>query len=160
MDQGAKLLLRFVLLSLPPLWSCPLSLSLRSDLKHVIYYLHVFKKIRHHLLLSICTYVNTIKGALIMLLCTILFFRLSGWPQKCSEMNLQMKMLNYYWMRFRCDVYSFGVILWELCTLQQPWGGMNPMQVVGAVGFQHHRLDIPDDMDPVIANIITKCWQT
>ncbi|RYR57056.1 hypothetical protein Ahy_A05g022798 [Arachis hypogaea] len=37
----------------------------------------------------------------------------------------------------KCDVYSFGVILWELSTLQQPWGGMNPMQVVGAVGFQH-----------------------
>ncbi|KAJ8560609.1 hypothetical protein K7X08_022469 [Anisodus acutangulus] len=60
----------------------------------------------------------------------------------------------------KCDVYSFGVILWELCTLQQPWGGMNPMQVVGAVGFQHRRLDIPEDMDPAIADIITKCWQT
>ncbi|KAG5022181.1 hypothetical protein JHK85_018523 [Glycine max] len=60
----------------------------------------------------------------------------------------------------KCDVYSFGVILWELSTLQQPWGGMNPMQVVGAVGFQHRRLDIPDDMDPAIADIIRKCWQT
>lgn len=60
----------------------------------------------------------------------------------------------------KCDVYSFGVILWELCTLQQPWGGMNPMQVVGAVGFQHRSLDIPDDMDPVVADIISKCWQT
>ncbi|RDX89886.1 putative serine/threonine-protein kinase SIS8, partial [Mucuna pruriens] len=60
----------------------------------------------------------------------------------------------------KCDVYSFGVILWELSTLQQPWGGMNPMQVVGAVGFQHRRLDIPDDMDPAIADMIRKCWQT
>ncbi|KAL7114644.1 hypothetical protein ACP275_04G133900 [Erythranthe tilingii] len=60
----------------------------------------------------------------------------------------------------KCDVYSYGVILWELCTLQQPWGGMNPMQVVGAVGFQHRRLEIPQDMDPVIADIIMKCWQT
>ncbi|XP_019239060.1 PREDICTED: serine/threonine-protein kinase EDR1-like isoform X2 [Nicotiana attenuata] len=60
----------------------------------------------------------------------------------------------------KCDVYSFGVILWELCTLQQPWGGMNPMQVVGAVGFQHRRLDIPEDMDPAVADIIRKCWQT
>lgn len=60
----------------------------------------------------------------------------------------------------KCDVYSFGVILWELCTLQQPWGGMNPMQVVGAVGFQHRRLDIPDDIDPAIADVIRKCWQT
>ena len=57
-------------------------------------------------------------------------------------------------------VRSFGVILWELSTLRQPWGGMNPMQVVGAVGFQHRRLDIPDDMDPAIADIIRKCWQT
>ncbi|XP_043699521.1 probable serine/threonine-protein kinase SIS8 [Telopea speciosissima] len=60
----------------------------------------------------------------------------------------------------KCDVYSFGVILWELSTMQQPWGGMNPMQVVGAVGFQHRRLDIPEDMDPVVADIIRKCWQT
>ncbi|PWA74275.1 serine-threonine/tyrosine-protein kinase catalytic domain-containing protein [Artemisia annua] len=60
----------------------------------------------------------------------------------------------------KCDVYSFGVILWELCTLQQPWGGMNPMQVVGAVGFQHRRLDIPDDVDPAIGDIIRRCWQT
>ncbi|KAL8245906.1 hypothetical protein R6Q59_007122 [Mikania micrantha] len=60
----------------------------------------------------------------------------------------------------KSDVYSFGVVLWELCTMQQPWGGMNPMQVVGAVGFQQRRLEIPDDMDPIIADIITKCWQT
>lgn len=60
----------------------------------------------------------------------------------------------------KCDVYSYGVVLWELCTMQQPWGGMNAMQVVGAVGFQHRRLDIPNDMDPVISDIITKCWQT
>ncbi|CAH2067110.1 unnamed protein product [Thlaspi arvense] len=60
----------------------------------------------------------------------------------------------------KCDVYSYGVILWELFTLQQPWGKMNPMQVVGAVGFQHRRLDIPDSVDPAIADIISKCWQT
>ncbi|CAJ1936645.1 unnamed protein product [Sphenostylis stenocarpa] len=60
----------------------------------------------------------------------------------------------------KCDVFSYGVILWELSTLQQPWGGMNPMQVVGAVGFQHRRLDIPDDVDPAIADIIRQCWQT
>lgn len=60
----------------------------------------------------------------------------------------------------RSDVFSYGVILWELCTLRQPWGGLNPMQVVGAVGFQHRRLDIPEDIDPIIADIISKCWQT
>uniref|UniRef100_A0A453PKF8 Protein kinase domain-containing protein n=1 Tax=Aegilops tauschii subsp. strangulata TaxID=200361 RepID=A0A453PKF8_AEGTS len=60
----------------------------------------------------------------------------------------------------KCDVFSYGVILWELCTLQQPWEGMNAMQVVGAVGFQSRRLDIPDNVDPAVAEIITRCWQT
>uniref|UniRef100_A0ACD5Z3N9 Uncharacterized protein n=1 Tax=Avena sativa TaxID=4498 RepID=A0ACD5Z3N9_AVESA len=60
----------------------------------------------------------------------------------------------------KCDVFSYGVILWELCTLQQPWEGMNAMQVVGAVGFQSRRLDIPDNVDPAVREIITRCWQT
>ncbi|XVE70929.1 hypothetical protein DITRI_Ditri10aG0109200 [Diplodiscus trichospermus] len=60
----------------------------------------------------------------------------------------------------KCDVYSFGVILWELVTLRIPWKGLNPMQVVGAVGFQHRRLEIPEDVDPVVAQIIRECWQT
>lgn len=60
----------------------------------------------------------------------------------------------------KCDVYSFGVILWELATLRLPWSGMNPMQVVGAVGFQNRRLDIPSNLDPLVARIIWECWQT
>ncbi|KQJ94059.1 probable serine/threonine-protein kinase SIS8 isoform X2 [Brachypodium distachyon] len=57
-----------------------------------------------------------------------------------------------------CDVYSFGVILWELATMRVPWSGLNPMQVVGAVGFQNRRLDIPKEVDPVVASIILSCW--
>ncbi|XP_038897788.1 serine/threonine-protein kinase EDR1 [Benincasa hispida] len=60
----------------------------------------------------------------------------------------------------KCDVYSFGVILWELTTCRIPWKGLNPMQVVGAVGFQNRRLEIPEDVDPAVAQIICDCWQT
>lgn len=58
----------------------------------------------------------------------------------------------------KSDVYSFGVILWELITLQQPWSGLNAAQVVGAVGFQNRRLQIPKDVKPEIAAIIEACW--
>ncbi|TYI97678.1 hypothetical protein E1A91_D01G159800v1 [Gossypium mustelinum] len=58
----------------------------------------------------------------------------------------------------KSDVYSFGVILWELATLQQPWGNLNPAQVVAAVGFKGKRLDIPRDLNPHVAAIIEDCW--
>ncbi|KAI3454139.1 hypothetical protein Pfo_010802 [Paulownia fortunei] len=58
----------------------------------------------------------------------------------------------------KSDVYSFGVILWELATLRVPWTEMNSMQVVGAVGFQGRHLDIPPMVDPLVAEIISDCW--
>ncbi|CAH2074272.1 unnamed protein product [Thlaspi arvense] len=58
----------------------------------------------------------------------------------------------------KSDVYSFGVILWELATLQQPWGNLNPAQVVAAVGFKGKRLEIPRNLNPQVAAIIEGCW--
>ncbi|XP_073272490.1 serine/threonine-protein kinase CTR1 [Primulina huaijiensis] len=58
----------------------------------------------------------------------------------------------------KSDVYSFGVILWELATLQQPWGHLNPAQVVAAVAFKSKRLEIPRDINPQVAAIIEACW--
>ncbi|KAJ7971493.1 CTR1-like protein kinase [Quillaja saponaria] len=58
----------------------------------------------------------------------------------------------------KSDVYSFGIILWELATLQQPWGNLNPAQVVAAVGFKCKRLEIPRDLNPRVASIIEACW--
>ncbi|CAM8886812.1 unnamed protein product [Rhodiola kirilowii] len=60
----------------------------------------------------------------------------------------------------KSDVFSYGVILWELLTLRGPWSELNAMQVVGAVGFQNRRLDIPADADPTISQLISDCWQT
>nr|CAB3488221.1 unnamed protein product [Digitaria exilis] len=58
----------------------------------------------------------------------------------------------------KCDVYSFGVILWELLTMQQPWSGLGPAQVVGAVAFQNRRLPIPKDTSPELAALVESCW--
>ncbi|KAI4303134.1 hypothetical protein MLD38_038803 [Melastoma candidum] len=60
----------------------------------------------------------------------------------------------------KSDVYSYGVILWELTTEKIPWDNLNSMQVIGAVGFMDQRLDIPSDVDPQWSSLIQSCWQS
>jgi serine/threonine protein kinase len=60
----------------------------------------------------------------------------------------------------KSDVYSYGVILWELVTQKIPWDNLNTMQVIGAVGFMDQRLDIPSDADPQWASMIENCWDS
>ncbi|KAI4996747.1 hypothetical protein ZWY2020_052089 [Hordeum vulgare] len=60
----------------------------------------------------------------------------------------------------KSDVYSYGVVLWELVTQKIPWDTLNTMQVIGAVGFMDHRLEIPSDIDPQWASMIESCWDS
>lgn len=58
----------------------------------------------------------------------------------------------------KCDIYSFGVILWELMTMQLPWSNLNQAQVVAAVGFKNKRLEVPSNVNPQVAALIEACW--
>ncbi|CAD6247449.1 unnamed protein product [Miscanthus lutarioriparius] len=55
----------------------------------------------------------------------------------------------------KCDIFSFGVIMWELCTLCRPWEGIPPVQIVYSVANDGARLEIPDGP---LGSLIADCW--
>ncbi|XP_038682347.1 serine/threonine-protein kinase EDR1-like isoform X1 [Tripterygium wilfordii] len=55
----------------------------------------------------------------------------------------------------KCDIFSLGVIIWELCTLNRPWEGVPPERVVYAVANEGSRLEIPEGP---LGRLISDCW--
>ena len=58
----------------------------------------------------------------------------------------------------KVDVYSFGIVLWELITGMLPFQNMTAVQAAFAVVNKNVRPIIPNDCLPVLRDIMTRCW--
>eukprot|EP00049_Salpingoeca_infusionum_P005434 m.91908 g.91908 ORF g.91908 m.91908 type:complete len:711 (+) comp12967_c0_seq3:246-2378(+) len=57
------------------------------------------------------------------------------------------------------DVWSFGVVLWELLTSQVPYAGINMYSVAYSVGLKGSTLPIPTDCPYIYAQLLRDCWE-
>lgn len=55
------------------------------------------------------------------------------------------------------DVYSFGLVLWQLITREVPFATMTPIQAAFSVA-EGRRPSIPDSCPPRLRDIIESCW--
>ncbi|XP_050262504.1 serine/threonine-protein kinase STY13-like [Quercus robur] len=58
----------------------------------------------------------------------------------------------------KVDVYSFGIVLWELITGMLPFQNMTAVQAAFAVVNKGVRPIVPSDCLPVLSDIMTRCW--
>ncbi|XP_057960300.1 serine/threonine-protein kinase STY13-like [Malania oleifera] len=58
----------------------------------------------------------------------------------------------------RCDVYSFGICLWEIYCCDMPYADRSFAEVSSAVVHQNLRPDIPRCCPSSLAHIMRKCW--
>ncbi|PRP77606.1 hypothetical protein PROFUN_00467 [Planoprotostelium fungivorum] len=57
----------------------------------------------------------------------------------------------------KSDVFSFGVLVWEILMVEEPWPTMSPVDVAMQV-LNGERLPL-DGLDPLYVKIMTDCWQ-
>ncbi|KAK9201615.1 hypothetical protein WN944_016821 [Citrus x changshan-huyou] len=58
----------------------------------------------------------------------------------------------------KCDVYSFGICLWEIYCCDMPYPDLSFTDVSSAVVRQNLRPDIPRCCPSSLASIMRKCW--
>jgi len=58
----------------------------------------------------------------------------------------------------KADVYSYGLVLYEMCTGKLPFAGMPPQQISLRVAVYNERPPLPSSLNSKWKDLITNCW--
>lgn len=59
----------------------------------------------------------------------------------------------------KADVYSLGVIIWELFTLQSPWSDVGMQYKINELVVAGSHNTIPENTPPMLRKLLLECWK-
>lgn len=68
------------------------------------------------------------------------------------------EVLNGHPYNRKCDVYSFGICLWETYCCDMPYPNLSFSELTSAVVHQNLRPEIPRCCPSALANVMKRCW--
>ena len=60
---------------------------------------------------------------------------------------------------YRCDVYSYAILGWELLTYSVPYGDKMPIEAAFAVAKHGRRPPLPSDTPETVRRLLEACWE-
>ncbi|XP_028440178.1 mixed lineage kinase domain-like protein isoform X2 [Perca flavescens] len=64
--------------------------------------------------------------------------------------------INYKYSK-ACEIYSFGIVMWEVATRSKPYEGWSNKDFLEKVGKEKYRLPLPDDCPKLLGDLISAC---
>ncbi|OAY75263.1 Serine/threonine-protein kinase STY8 [Ananas comosus] len=77
---------------------------------------------------------------------------------KNRRRKLPFKVLNGNPYNHKCDVYSFGICLWEIYCCDMPYPDLSFTEITSAVVRQNLRPEIPRCCPSSLATVMKRCW--